>query len=1193
MEEKEVKKFVFIFIILIIVFALSTVILFGAIIKDAFVSVIKVEQSTDYVIPYESVVFDGNTLNLKVKRNSPVGDLTGLKFVLENDEGNSYIYEVQTTLGFGEEKFFSIPTSGKMNKVTKVSIFPIFRNSETNRTELGNPVTHNLDRNQQEGRSSTESSRTTNIIPNTSGGVQGSGTGVSSTISNTPTTSQGTTGSQIISDTINISLIPSRTTCVAPCGVFFDASGTQSTKTDREFEELYYVWNFGDPSSNFINMQNINANSAKGAIVAHVFNNPGTYNINLSVKDFDGEIDTKNISILVQDPNIVFAGKTYCVSSSVDTSCASNSQSLLDFNQSIDKLKNSNGAIRILFKRGEVFNANNVNAIIQNKQGPIYIGAYGSESLPMPRINKTGGDNTILFRSSKNVIITGINFTGEYNEVTGLGTAPPWIIQSESGSEHILVYRNSFTGFDSGVEIGRAGLGRFEMVIDNSFSNWNSYSVGSFGALGGGARESAIIGNKMRRGYNVLQAPGRCSLSNTIPCSPDQGAIRIGGSDKLIISANNIFSSFADWIGTGNTTPQPNIRLGTGGEANRSIISDNFIEGGFVMVALHQEDPNNIGLYGRSIWERNTFITFNQTYSIFHITLGGFTIRNNLFIDSKNGPPLAGLSKERSVININNWPTSPENKEFVNYIYGNTFISFENQTDGITKFISVPDNSLKRFIIKNNLFYAPLIQMDNDPRYHPAFILWQSTTSDPKINLDSDYNVFFTSSPNKFAEVLGSQYNFSQWKGQFLKDRNSKIQNPLIINYNENNLNARLSYLSPAVDSGIILRGLYEDFDGNIRPKGNGIDIGTFESTFSVALSLFCGDNQCNGDETCSSCSRDCGACPSVESCGNGICGFGEDVLSCPQDCPSICGDNVKSGTEQCDGNAFGGATCQSLGFTSGTLSCSSSCTISTSNCISGGGGSGTGNLILHYKFDDSPSDGVLDSSGQGNNGICNQGNCPIFLSSGGKYGGAYQFEGKRTTNAKFVLVGNKLNLSDKTFTLSAWVYPIGFQENPNDNNISSVLGSEEDTITNKALIRIGDGTIDNRRPQFSVSDRTGAAKKVTARNTTLLTKNQWHHLAGVYNGSHIILYVNGVKEGNLTFSSSPVAEGDFLIGSRKNGTRVFNGTIDDVRIYTRALSDQEIQNLYNSAVSLSPLTYKEKENFFLNLVDKFKKMFR
>jgi len=48
---------------------------------------------------------------------------------------------------------------------------------------------------------------------------------------------------------------------------------------------------------------------------------------------------------------------------------------------------------------------------------------------------------------------------------------------------------------------------------------------------------------------------------------------------------------------------------------------------------------------------------------------------------------------------------------------------------------------------------------------------------------------------------------------------------------------------------------------------------------------------------------------------------------------PTVCGDGIKEGTEECDGKDLGGTTCESLGFTGGDLSCTASCTFDTSVC--------------------------------------------------------------------------------------------------------------------------------------------------------------------------------------------------------------------------------------------------------------------
>lgn len=55
----------------------------------------------------------------------------------------------------------------------------------------------------------------------------------------------------------------------------------------------------------------------------------------------------------------------------------------------------------------------------------------------------------------------------------------------------------------------------------------------------------------------------------------------------------------------------------------------------------------------------------------------------------------------------------------------------------------------------------------------------------------------------------------------------------------------------------------------------------------------------------------------------------------------TVCGNNIKETGEQCDGSDLGGATCQSLGYPGGTLSCRADCTFNTSGCTTAGGGGG------------------------------------------------------------------------------------------------------------------------------------------------------------------------------------------------------------------------------------------------------------
>jgi hypothetical protein len=81
------------------------------------------------------------------------------------------------------------------------------------------------------------------------------------------------------------------------------------------------------------------------------------------------------------------------------------------------------------------------------------------------------------------------------------------------------------------------------------------------------------------------------------------------------------------------------------------------------------------------------------------------------------------------------------------------------------------------------------------------------------------------------------------------------------------------------------------------------------------------------------------------------------------------------------------------------------------------------------------------------------------------------------------------------------------------------------------------------------------------------INDNQWHHVAGVYNGSKMDLYVDGKLDASQTASGSlNVSATNVYIGG--SPSQSFNGLVDDVRIYNRALSADEIEALYFGPVT-------------------------
>jgi hypothetical protein len=76
------------------------------------------------------------------------------------------------------------------------------------------------------------------------------------------------------------------------------------------------------------------------------------------------------------------------------------------------------------------------------------------------------------------------------------------------------------------------------------------------------------------------------------------------------------------------------------------------------------------------------------------------------------------------------------------------------------------------------------------------------------------------------------------------------------------------------------------------------------------------------------------------------------------------------------------------------------------------------------------------------------------------------------------------------------------------------------------------------------------------------INDNKWHHVAAVYDGSKLYLYVDGKLDacGNASGSLNVLASNVYIGGGPSAS---FNGLVDDARIYNRALSYDEIETLY------------------------------
>jgi len=97
---------------------------------------------------------------------------------------------------------------------------------------------------------------------------------------------------------------------------------------------------------------------------------------------------------------------------------------------------------------------------------------------------------------------------------------------------------------------------------------------------------------------------------------------------------------------------------------------------------------------------------------------------------------------------------------------------------------------------------------------------------------------------------------------------------------------------------------------------------------------------------------------------------------------------------------------------------------------------------------------------------------------------------------------------------------------------------------------------------------KSGASTS-TVDSSVSVTDGKWHFMSATYDGTTMRIYVDGVQTGSGTsFSGNlPTQSGNVRVGADYQTTpgNFFTGSLDEVRVYNRALSAAEIQTLYNS----------------------------
>ena len=192
---------------------------------------------------------------------------------------------------------------------------------------------------------------------------------------------------------------------------------------------------------------------------------------------------------------------------------------------------------------------------------------------------------------------------------------------------------------------------------------------------------------------------------------------------------------------------------------------------------------------------------------------------------------------------------------------------------------------------------------------------------------------------------------------------------------------------------------------------------------------------------------------------------------------------------------------------------------------------------------------------------ICVSGNEVLFEplnkpTPKGKINGAFAFPGY-DWRSDYISLGNKLNPGSNDLTVMMW---FRWDGSFSKDNMLFVKGNQFESYRTLYKARVFRGEV-----HYSFSPDSGL--EWFGGSSFTCSKGEWCHLAITYDHQHQRMYKNGVlvyeREQTGDIGSD---DNNFYIGGLDE-VRSFNGSIDEFAVFNRALTEQEIQNLYNKEI--------------------------
>ena len=158
--------------------------------------------------------------------------------------------------------------------------------------------------------------------------------------------------------------------------------------------------------------------------------------------------------------------------------------------------------------------------------------------------------------------------------------------------------------------------------------------------------------------------------------------------------------------------------------------------------------------------------------------------------------------------------------------------------------------------------------------------------------------------------------------------------------------------------------------------------------------------------------------------------------------------------------------------------------------------------------------------------------------------------------NADYIDVEDKLDLNSSGFTISAWI-----KRDATDSGTKSIVSKRDVSFSTGYDFRVLNSNL------LNITWKNPSSRSLTS--STSIPDNEWHHVAAIYDGSNVKLYIDGVEDASANLTA-PIDTNDsfFIAAAGKNvPLQYFKGHIDEVRVWDTTLTLAQLRFMMNQEI--------------------------